>query len=79
MTLDEAPDVMRVTEVAEILGVNIKTVYSEIGKTNLTAVHIGSSIRVTRHALLEYLGVPSDEGSPAPKLRLLPGGTDEDP
>lgn len=51
----EYPELLTVPEVAEILRVSEKTVYSEISKKNIPAIRYGRLIRVPSHALLERI------------------------
>ncbi len=75
MRLDQAPDVLTVPEVAACLRVNRKTAYEAVASGELPAVRIGRAVRVTRYALLRYLGLdPGDDGggpSPAASVTQL--------
>lgn len=53
---DGEPDVMKVTKVAELLGVVPATVRREIARGRLESIHVGTSVRVTKTALLKYVG-----------------------
>jgi len=77
VNLSDAPDVMKVRDVAAVLDADVKTVYRLIHHGELEAVSLGRSLRVTRHALLEFLGISggNDEGNPI-GLRLV-GGTED--
>ncbi len=55
MTLAEYPDVGRVEEVAAVLRCSKWSVYIMIEAGELKAVRLGRAIRVTRHALEEFL------------------------
>lgn len=55
MFADE-PDVMSVAKVAELLDVAPATIRREISRGNLECVHVGTCVRVTKAALLRYLG-----------------------
>jgi excisionase family DNA binding protein len=55
VTLDQAPDVMKVPEVAQLLRVRRDAVYELIQRRELQAVRIGRSVRVTRQALQAFL------------------------
>ena len=50
------PDVMDVRRVAEVLGVAQATVRREIARGSLSSIHVGTRVRVTKTALLEYVG-----------------------
>lgn len=54
------PGVMRVADVARILGVHEQTVKAEIRRGRLRCVHVGRVIRITDKHLAEYL-----EGDPS--------------
>jgi len=71
----EIPLVMTVKQVSELLGCNVKTTYELISSGALEAVHLGRSLRVTRHSLLQFLRVPDAEEA-QPALRLVDGGGD---
>lgn len=58
---ENAPDVNSVKKVAEILGVSIATVRREINRGNLEAFHVGRSVRITKTALLKFVGEIQDE------------------
>jgi excisionase family DNA binding protein len=64
MTLDQAPDVMKVPEVAAVLRVGRNAAYELIQRGELQAVHIGRSVRVTRWALEAYLQGGDGVGAP---------------
>jgi excisionase family DNA binding protein len=55
VTLDQAPDVMKVPEVAAVLRIGRNAAYELIQRGELQAVCIGRSVRVTRWALEAYL------------------------
>ena len=52
----DQPDVLNIGQVASLLGVASATIRREIDRGNLGAVHVGRCVRVTKTALLEYLG-----------------------
>ena len=56
-SLSDVPLIMDVTNVAEILAVSPGTVYGLIRSKQLAAIRIGKKFRITRTALLEYLGM----------------------
>ena len=82
MNLCDFPDVGRVADVAAAMHCDVKTVYGLIDRGELDAIRLGVSIRVTKQALLRFLGVAliaflgiSDaETSGAPELRIVEGG-----
>lgn len=76
MNLADYPDVGKVVDVASAMDCNVKTVYLEIQAGRLEAVHLGRAIRVTRAALLRFLGLASDASPPPPKLEVLNGGVE---
>lgn len=53
---DSEPDVMDVTRVADLLGVNHQTVRREIRRGALECIHVGACVRITKKALLQYVG-----------------------
>ena len=57
MNLADAPDVMKVRDVAKILDCDPKTVYGLIHRGELDVVRLGRAIRVVRQALKTYLGI----------------------
>ena len=71
----ELPLVLNVRQVAEVLCCNPKTVYAMISAGELEAVTLGRSLRVTRHALLEFLRIPDSEYA-RPALHVIDGGSD---
>ena len=52
----DLPDVMDVPTVAGRLGVTKPTVYEAIKSGALRAFHVGRAVRVTKLALLEFVG-----------------------
>ena len=63
MNLADAPDVMKVRDVAEILDCDPKTVYKLIDEEELDVVRVGRNYRVTRQALESYLGIETTNGA----------------
>ncbi len=53
---DGQPDVMDVKQVAELLGVVPMTVRREIARGTLDCIHVGTRVKVTKTALLKYVG-----------------------
>ena len=56
-SLDDIPLLMDVFSVAAVLDVSPGTVYGLIRSKQLAAIRIGKKFRITRTALLEYLGM----------------------
>ena len=56
MNLADAPDVMKVRDVAEV----IKSVYSAIARGEIKALRLGRSIRVSKRALETFLGIETN-------------------
>lgn len=50
------PDVLDVGSVAELLGVNAKTVRREIERGKLACFHVGARVRITKQQLIAYVG-----------------------
>ena len=76
MNLADAPDVLTVDQVAEILTVDKKTIYEAIKSGDLRAVRLGASgrvIRIPKPALEDFLGVGSDDVRG--RLRVIDGGS----
>ena len=73
MNLSDAPDVMKVPEVAAVLRCSDKTVYSLIGTGQLEAISLGSSYRVAKHAVRSFLHLDPVAPEPdGPHLRAVP-------
>ena len=66
------PDVLKVVEVASFARLDIKTVYGAISRGELQAVRCGRVIRVTKVAMLRWLGLDDDVGPP--RREEGPGG-----
>ena len=58
MRLADFPDAGKVSQVADVVGADVKSIYRLIESGELKAVRIGRTYRVTRHALCVWLGVP---------------------
>ena len=56
--LNNYPDALTVSEVAEILRVSTKTVYKLINEEKIPAVKVGRAKRITKADLLDYLCPP---------------------
>ena len=65
MNIADLPEVMTVKEMQEFLKVGRNKAYAIIKSGEIEALHIGSSIRVTKTALWNYINhVPKSEDSP---------------
>ena len=53
---EKEPDVMTKRQVAELLSVDPKTIGREIQRGRLECVHVGTRVRITKTALLRYVG-----------------------
>lgn len=53
---DGQPDILDVKQVASLLGVVPATVRNEIAKGALECIHVGTRVRITKTALLRYVG-----------------------
>ena len=49
------PDTLDMEGVAELLGVTKKTIQREIKRGNLRCFHVGTCVRVTKQALIDYV------------------------
>lgn len=52
---ENEPDVMKVPQVADLLGVAPATIRREIARGRLDVIHVGSAVRITKTALLRYV------------------------
>lgn len=52
----DQPDIMDVPKVADLLGVVPATVRREIARGALACIHVGTRVKVTKKALLRYVG-----------------------
>ncbi|MFA5844464.1 MAG: helix-turn-helix domain-containing protein [Coriobacteriia bacterium] len=62
LTLDTAPDVLTVADVAALLGVAESTVRGAIARRELHAVNLGRRIIVPKAALVRFLVPPDTDG-----------------
>ena len=53
---ENEPDVMTKQQVAELLSVDPKTIGREIQRGRLECIHVGTRVRITKTALLRYVG-----------------------
>ena len=53
---EDQPDVLDVPQVASLLGVVPATVRREIARGALACIHVGTRVKVTKTALLRYVG-----------------------
>ena len=74
MSLSDYPGVGKVADVAAVLDCDPRTVYALIEEGRLDAVRLGRNLRVTRVALMAFLGITDVEPSAAPELRIVEGG-----
>ena len=51
----DAPDAMDMNAAAELLGVTRQTIKREIDRGNLRSFHVGTRVRITRQALVDYV------------------------
>ena len=72
VNLFDYPDVLKVVEVASFARLDIKTVYGAIERGELSAVRCGRVIRVTRVAVLRWLGLDDDVGREEPGRKTGP-------
>ncbi len=56
---ESLPFVMTISEIAKLLGVGKNTTYDLVKKGALSSVRVGRQIRVSRDAVLHYLGMKS--------------------
>ena len=52
----DEPDILAVSDVARLLGVVPATVRREIKRGSLESIRVGTCVRVTKSALLRYVG-----------------------
>ncbi len=52
---EHEPDVMTKQQVADLLGVTLKTISREIQRGRLECFHVGTRVRITKIALLKYV------------------------
>lgn len=74
MNISDYRDVGKVADVAAVLHCDPRTVYALIEEGRLDAVRLGRNLRVTRVALMAFLGITDTELSVAPELRIVEGG-----
>ncbi len=72
MNISDFPDVGKVNEVAQVTRYDRKSVYGAISRGELRAVRCGRAIRVTKVALLHWLGLDDDVGL-SPRREEGPG------
>lgn len=54
----ELPAVLTVPELAKLLGIGRSAAYCLARSNQLQTLRVGNQIRIPRHAVLQYLGVP---------------------
>ena len=57
-TIDELPPVLTVPQLADFLGVGRHAAYQIARSDALDTLQIGHQLRIPRHAVLKYLGLP---------------------
>lgn len=57
-------------QVADILGLHVRTVRSYVREGRLAAVRMGKQYRISERSLREFTGSASDEPSPGPHARV---------
>ena len=62
-----------IAEAAEIIGLGLSTLKSEVSKGNIKSKSVGRRVIIPRWALLEYLEQPKQPASGAPWDHLLEG------
>ena len=72
VNLSNYPDVGKVNEVAQVTRYDRKSVYGAIARGELQAIRCGRAIRVTKVAMLRWLGLDDDVGPPGREEE--PGG-----
>ncbi|MFQ5968122.1 MAG: helix-turn-helix domain-containing protein [Acidimicrobiia bacterium] len=64
MIIDEAPEVLTVPEVAQVLRIGRNAAYQLVREGVIPHVRLGKTIRVPKAALLRYLGLdPPEQGN----------------
>lgn len=59
MRLDDAPDLLKVSEAAAILRVGRNAVYEMVTSGELASLRIGGRIRIPRWVVAEFIGLPA--------------------
>ena len=52
---ENEPDILTKQQVADLLGVTLKTIHREIQRGKLECFHVGTRVRITKIALLKYV------------------------
>ena len=52
---DKEPDAFDMSHAARLLGVTRKTIQREINRGNLRSFHVGTRVRITKQALVDYV------------------------
>ena len=58
---EELPAILTVPELATFLGIGRCAAYNLARSNQLEVLHIGHQIRIPRHSVLKYLGLPFAE------------------
>ncbi len=56
----DVPDVLNVSRCAEVLGVSAQTIRRLVASGELPSIRVGRSVRVTKAALLRFVGEGAD-------------------
>lgn len=57
----ELPPVLTVLQLGEFLGIGRNQAYTLTRSGQIDSLRIGNHIRIPRHAVLRYIGVPEEE------------------
>lgn len=60
--IDDLPDILTAEEVRAVLRIGRNEAYRLLGSDDLATVRVGRSIRVTKHALMDFLSVGPVDG-----------------
>ena len=52
---ENEPDILTKQQVADLLGVTLKTIHREIQRGRLECFHVSTRVRITKKALLKYV------------------------
>ena len=66
MTLDDAPPLMTVSELASVLRIGRNSAYDLVSSGEVRSCRIGRRIRIPRAAVVAYLGLDPPEAGNAP-------------
>jgi len=57
MKLNELPDILTVADISDVLGIGHNAAYKLVNSGQLKSVRVGRHIRISKIALLEFLGI----------------------